>query len=405
MAKNKRNRREEPNARSPKDRDLAVRIARRVYIDGEPQHKVAAAEDVGVSTVSRLLKYAEDHAIVTHVIDPHGRPGVREDLGQALSQEFGLSYAIVVDTVGAPEYQPEADDRLHYHLGRALGEHLRLIVRNGDHLLTTGGRGPFFVGKHLATFHTNLNLNIRDVSVTAISGKMATQVHEPAAAFAAPSVDADDAAFFLAKAFCKDMKQLHALNRQVAYPQPDGYTHRRQDFGHLFTEEGALRNGSTLCVCGIGRLGGKHMFIQREEKKLPFMAGPITDLLELLKDYRDSADSDFFPIGDVANRLFLTREIDDAALHDKVIAKISEINQSVVGLPFTQLALVPTIIVTAGGVPKYPAIRKVLSFRKRTGEPFVSILCTDVEVAKKLLKNGPEKPTDIRSLPGEESMG
>lgn len=397
-------RREAGSARTSKDREFAARVARRVYVDREPQNKVAASEGITVTKVSRLLRYAEDHAIVKHVIDQDGRPWVRDDLAQKLIQQFGLSYGIVVDTgpLGLPEYQPTGDDRLHHLLGKALGEYLRLIVRNGDHVLTVGGRGPFFVAQHLATFYDNLT--IRDVNVTAISGKMATQVHDPTVAFAAPSVDADDAAFFLAKAFCADMaRQFHPLNRQVAYPAPEGYTDRKEDFRHLFSDDGTLRNRSTLCVCGVGRLGGNHMFIRREERNLQHIAAPIADLLSLLASYKDSADHwAFFPIGDIANRLFLTREISEDDLKAKVIAKISDINRSIVGLTFSQLALVPNIIVLAGGHLKYPAIRKVLSFQKPTGEPFVSVLCTDVEVAVNLIKDGPEQPRiDVSTLPGE----
>lgn len=398
----------EPGSTRPsRYRELAARVARRVYEHREPQNKVALSEGISVTRVSRLLRYAEEHAIVKHIIDEDGRPWTRNDLAQRLIQQFGLSNAIVAEAGPLPEYQPTGDDRLHHLLGKALGEYLRLIVRNGDHVLTVGGRGPFFVAQHVATLYTGLNL--RDVHVTAISGKMATQVHDQRLAFAASSVDADDAAFFLAKAFCADMTaQFHPLNRQVAYPAPDGYTDRAKDFRHLFeddsfTHKTTLKNPSTLCICGVGRLGGNHMFIRRVERNLQHIAGPIADLRTLLDAHKDSADPGaFIPVGDIANRLFLTQEIVDPALRARVLAKLGDINRSIVGLTFSQLALVPNIIVIAGGLPKYPAIHKVLSFEKPTGESLVSVLCTDVEVALRLIKEGPEPARiDVASLPGE----
>lgn len=387
------------------NRAFIARIARKIYIDRKSQKEVAEEERASNAKISRALKYAVEQGIIQFIIDEDGVPGIDRTLGRKLCRAYGLSHAIVVDVnaLRLLPYQPAENDRLHYLLGKALAEHLAVLVRPGDHILTVGGRGPYFVAQHLA--HTlDPNLYLRDVYVTAISGRMATEVHEPSApsvASSVSSVDADDAAFFLAKALCRDFAGFHPMNRPVAYS--DGYSYSGKDFEHLFNANGSLRNPSTICICGVGRLGGKHMYMRHEDPRLQAIAQDISGILGLLKGWEDKIEGwSFFPIGDVANRLFLTEEIEDRGLMDDLVQKISQINRKIVGLTFTQLALAPMIIVNAGGTHKFSAIHRVLSFRKPSAEPFVNILCTDSQVAERLISAGPQPPIDMRKLPGEE---
>ncbi|MFQ6027262.1 MAG: hypothetical protein ACE5Q6_07200 [Dehalococcoidia bacterium] len=379
----------------------AARIAHKVYIDKIPRADIAEQEHISLATISRAIKFAETHGIIRYVIDVDGNPLIDQSLARRLREMFKLSHAIVINTALSPypQYGPAEDDRLHHLLGKAVADYLYIAVRDSDSIWTLGGRSTYFAAQHLVTEAHPKN----NVHVTPISGRMATQVYDPTMPFAAPSVDADDAAFFLAKAFCSDPQQFHALNRPVA--SYEEYHHRNSDFGHLFKPDGSLDNPSTICFCGIGRLGGKHMFTRWEDVRLQPISDDIRGLLELLQGYEETIDDEsFFPIGDVANRLFLTDEIAEEEVRNSIVKKLGVINKKIVGLTFSQLAMAPMIIANSGGHYKYPAIRTVLRFRKPSGDPFVNVLCTDSYTAEKLLTDGLEATINIADLPGEQEV-
>jgi DNA-binding transcriptional regulator LsrR (DeoR family) len=382
---------------------------RKVYLERKPQKKVAEEEGVSPATISRALDHAERQGILRHIIDEKAGMDVRRHpvLEQELCQKFGLTSAIVIDATDAipelqtREYDPAADDQLHYLLGRALGDYLRIAIRSGDQILTVGGRGAFFPAKYLAELP--IKSNVKNVRVYSLSGQMATQLHDwlgALAPFAASSVDADDAALYFTKVF--QASELRLLNRPVAYAE--GYTHRDEDFGDLFDQNGSPKHPSTLCICGVGRLGGRHMYMREEDFRLEAISKDIKELREILKGYEEiSGEEPFYPVGDVANRLFpLEKMVKNEEKVKKALRLMGQINRKIVGLTFTQLSHIPTVVVNAGGLHKYPALKAVLGFRRPSEDRWVNVLCTDVQVAEKLLKDKVPADIEMTQLPGEE---
>ena len=382
------------------DLKFSTEIAQKVLVERRSRVDVANSERISLATITRALKFAEDKGIIRYSIDEAGRPWIDDSLGRQLCEVFDLSHAIVVKDSGQV-YEPSHDDRLHNLLGKALGDYLHMSLRPDDHLLTVGGRGTYFVGAHLNSAYRQK----KNVSVTAISGRMATEIHARDGAFSIPSVDADDAAFLLAKSLCSNFGKFHPLNQRVAY-SPE-YADRLHDFSALLDERGELKGSSTICLCGVGQVGGNHMFMRHGDIRLAPIATELKELLKLLAQGGHKItqeNGEFYPIGDIANRLFLATEINGRNALSRLQNLIKQINRKIVGLTLKQLSTATMVIINAGGLHKYLAIRKTLSFRRESGKPFVDVLCTDSQVARQLLLDQGQEYTRIDELPGETQV-
>lgn len=382
------------------DRSFVARVAQKVYVEDRSRGSVAKEENISVATVTRVLRYAREQGIISFVINK-GAASLKldSDLADKLCEKFALTHAIVVQSPeeNVPVYQPAEDDRLHFLLGKALGAYLYTYIRPGDHIWTVGGRGTYFVGSSLPI---EGSVKFKDVHVTAIAGRMATLGHDPMV-MPPSTADADDAAFRLAKVFCDDLRDnFHALNQPVAYA--GGYADRARDFDHLFCPDGSLKHPSTIALCGVGRVGGMHMYMHPEGDHLRPLREELKILFNLLGGYKKKIGNwEFFPLGDLANRLFLTKEIKDKEVRMHINDNIGEINKKIVGLKLSQLALARVTILNAGGIHKCQAIEKILRFRKLSGESLINILCTDSQVAQKLLNIGLQAPIKVNEFPGE----
>ena len=381
---------------------FAERVARRFYIDGLKKGEIADEEKVSAATVTRSLEFAQEQKIVTISINAVGGFTPNTELAEELRKKLQLNCAIVLDPSDSnndPAYEANKDDNLHYALCSEMAKYLKNQLRQNDHIATVGGRGTFFVARQLAMEKTRS----RNISVSAISGRMGTFMHDPNVAFAEASLDASDSAFFLAKALCGEkFDQFYPLNRDVSEDNYQSSEAKQTDFGHLYSEENEIT--ADILLCGVGRLGGNHMFIRHQRDST---AGRDPRLKELEDDIQKLVaqtssekigDEDFYPIADVANRLFTT----DPAINGSITKQLETINKNIVGLTFSELAQIENVYVNAGGDHKYPAIRTLLRFKRPgTDRRFVDVLCTDSRVAKRLLNDDVEIDIAMEDLPGE----
>ena len=104
---------------------LMTKVARLYYEQGLRQSKIAESLQLSQSTVSRLLKRAEQEQIVRVTVSvPHG---VYTDLEEALIAAFGLRDAIVADCV-----RDDDDESVARDLGRAAAYYLETTLNEGE---------------------------------------------------------------------------------------------------------------------------------------------------------------------------------------------------------------------------------------------------------------------------------
>jgi DNA-binding transcriptional regulator LsrR (DeoR family) len=104
---------------------LMTKVARQYYEQGLRQSEIAASLQLSQSSVSRLLKRAEqEHIVRVTVSVPHG---VYTDLEEALIATFGLRDAIVADCV-----RDDDDESVARDLGRAAAYYLETTINQGE---------------------------------------------------------------------------------------------------------------------------------------------------------------------------------------------------------------------------------------------------------------------------------
>jgi len=104
---------------------LMTRVARQYYEQGLRQSEIAESLQLSQSTVSRLLKRAEQEQIVRVTVSvPHG---VYTDLEEALVATFGLRDAIVADCI-----RDDDDESVARDLGRAAAYYLETTLIQGE---------------------------------------------------------------------------------------------------------------------------------------------------------------------------------------------------------------------------------------------------------------------------------
>lgn len=104
---------------------LMTKVARQYYEQGLRQSEIAESLQLSQSSVSRLLKRAEqEHIVRVTVSVPHG---VYSDLEEALIATFGLRDAIVADCV-----RDDDDESVSRDLGRAAAYYLETTLNQGE---------------------------------------------------------------------------------------------------------------------------------------------------------------------------------------------------------------------------------------------------------------------------------
>ena len=104
---------------------LMTKVARLYYEQGMRQSEIAENLHLSQSTVSRLLKRAEQEQIVRVTVSvPHG---VYTDLEEALVATFGLHDAVVADCV-----RDDDDESVQRDVGRAAAYYLETTLDQGE---------------------------------------------------------------------------------------------------------------------------------------------------------------------------------------------------------------------------------------------------------------------------------
>lgn len=310
------------------DQRLLVRIARLYYEDGLNQPKIAELLSISQARVSRLLKKALAEGVVRITVNPP--VGVHSSLEDELRRRFGLSEAIVVDTVDDDEKS------LMHTLGAAAAAHLETTV---------GSRDVIGISSWSSTLLATVNA-MRPVGSS--QGSTVVQilggVGDPAA-----EVHATELTRRMARL-------LHGTPVFLPVPGIVGSSEARRvlEADEFVARALALFSTLTIAIVGIGAL---------EPSPLLAQSGNVFGAPELDELGARGA------VGDVCLRFF-DRNGDEmpGALGDRVI-----------GLSLDQLKAVPRSVAVAGGKRKLNAIRGAL-----TGG-FVTSLVTDRTTAESLI--------------------
>jgi DNA-binding transcriptional regulator LsrR (DeoR family) len=120
---------------------LMTAVARQYYLEGKTRVEIADQLQTSRFKVARLLDAARELGIVTITIKPRGL--VDADLSEQLSQQFGLTRALVVWADG------DDPEELYGQLGRAAARHLAETVAATDVLGFDTGRTVSHIADHL----------------------------------------------------------------------------------------------------------------------------------------------------------------------------------------------------------------------------------------------------------------
>ena len=103
---------------------LMTKVARMYYVLQYKQTQIAEQLDISQSTISRLLKRAQDEQIIRiHISVP---TGIYADIEAELEKAYGLKEAIVVDSVG------DSEDQIMRDIGAAAAYYLEQTIRPNE---------------------------------------------------------------------------------------------------------------------------------------------------------------------------------------------------------------------------------------------------------------------------------
>ncbi len=371
------------NISSPQKAELVHKIAQKVYIEGKKQH--AVAKELGISspsTVSRLLSYGWETGILTLGYNPDAGRGIERDpdLEMALNSSFHLQNALVIRSPYTSEYDLEVDNRLHQSLGSALANHLKVILRSGDHIGVGGGRANYETAKAL---YEQRPLPLKDVTVTSLIGRLSSPPQWPSGR-GPHTIDADDVSFMMAAAFQDAVSR--PISMSLALPSSSIVAElKATGSGMLLAEEkwNELPDQFVpdIALVGVGSLDPRsgHAFRHLNDLAIDSIREPLEELVGLMK-------SGYCPVGDIASRLFFVAPPPGIVISKETKAKVNglidEINANLLCVTFNQLRKINKVIVTAGGLFKVNALFTLLSLP----DPIIHELCTDETTARQLLE-------------------
>lgn len=121
-------------------KELAIKVAKMYYINGESQEKIAELTGMSRSNISRILKKCLDEGIVE--ITVHDTISVRMKLAHSIQTAFGLKEVIIVHSAPAP-------DRIYRNVGQSLSVYLMKILKDGMTLGVGRGRACYYIGRNI----------------------------------------------------------------------------------------------------------------------------------------------------------------------------------------------------------------------------------------------------------------
>ncbi len=121
-------------------KEMAVRVAKMYYINGDSQEKIAEVTGMSRSNISRILKKCVEEGIVE--ITVHDTISVRVKLAHSIQMAFGLKEVIIVHSASLP-------DRIYRNVGRSLSMYLMHIMKDGMTLGVGKGRACYYIGRNI----------------------------------------------------------------------------------------------------------------------------------------------------------------------------------------------------------------------------------------------------------------
>lgn len=298
------------------------------YEQGLRQTEIMERLNMSQSTISRLLKRAEQAGIVRITVSVPS--GAHPELEEALQERFGLKEAIVIDSI-------EDDEQIVRDLGPAAAYYVETTLRPQDVVGLSSWSAALLAMVDSMQPSTRGN-GVRVVQILGGVGNPSAEVH----------------ATHLTRRFANLVGGSATL---LPAPGVVGSTEaRRVLMKDRFVQEAAqLMNTVTLALVGIGAIEPSRMLAQ---------SGNVFSSQELETLRSQGA------VGDICLRFF----------DSEGVPLVSPLNDRVIGMDLAQLKKAARVVGVAGGSRKMAAIRGALIGR------LVNVLLTDRSTAERLLK-------------------
>jgi DNA-binding transcriptional regulator LsrR (DeoR family) len=307
---------------------LMTKVSRMYYEQGLRQTEIMERLNMSQSTISRLLKRAEQAGIVRITVSVPS--GAHPELEEALQERFGLKEAIVIDSI-------EDDEQIVRDLGPAAAYYVETTLRPQDVVGLSSWSAALLAMVDSMQPSTRGN-GVRVVQILGGVGNPSAEVH----------------ATHLTRRFANLVGGSATL---LPAPGVVGSTEaRRVLMKDRFVQEAAqLMNTVTLALVGIGAIEPSRMLAQ---------SGNVFSSQELETLRSQGA------VGDICLRFF----------DSEGVPLVSPLNDRVIGMDLAQLKKAARVVGVAGGSRKMAAIRGALIGR------LVNVLLTDRSTAERLLK-------------------
>jgi DNA-binding transcriptional regulator LsrR (DeoR family) len=309
---------------------LMTKVSRMYYEQGLRQTEIMDRLNMSQSTISRLLKRAEQAGIVRITVSVPS--GAHPDLEEALQERYALKEAIVVDSI-------DDDEQIVRDLGPAAAYYVETTLRPHDVVGLSSWSAALLAMVDSMQPSTRGN-GVRVVQILGGVGNPSAEVH----------------ATHLTRRFANLMGGSATL---LPAPGVVGSAEaRRVLMKDRFVQEAAqLMNTVTLALVGIGSIEPSRMLAE---------SGNVFshDELEMLR--KQGA------VGDICLRFF----------NADGVPVTTTLNDRVIGMDLGQLKKSTRVVGVAGGSRKTAAIRGALAGR------LINVLLTDRNTAERLLGVG-----------------
>ena len=376
--------------------------ARRHYVDGEPQDKIAFDRGVKPSTVSRRLRDARGRAVVAFSINPiFGVVGKDvPHLGRKLRERFELDDALVVDVgIANHDFETELarDDYIHLVLANRTGAEVVSSLRPKHHIALGPGRPVHQIARLVA----RSSLSAKDLTITSLCGRLWAHSWDVSGAKFARPMDADDAAFIFASAFEEQGVHFNTVvHRLFAANANEARTIMASNCPFRPDGQWVPAEPPTRVIIGIGAVdpqsGHRIADLYREQGKdfAPYLLAAADDLKVIIKEVEKRSLPYF---GDVMNRYFPVLKVPSniqpadvpqlRAAYAWLHSELEAFNGRIVAAQWPHLRQSKNVSAVAGGSFKFNAIWSLCILGLlRPENRIISELNTDSVTAEQLLK-------------------
>jgi DNA-binding transcriptional regulator LsrR (DeoR family) len=359
---------------------------------------------VAIRQLGIIPFYSPDHELEKQLVNAFGP----YNLKKAIVADIDLSQGSKADAAAGPEESQGASpsEIIHQQLGHAAATEIHetagLFRSKNDIVAVGSGRAVHAVIDSLQQFEP---FKVDDISIMSLTGSLFFQQTKVPQEYL---LDADIHTALLAQRFAGKVHTL-PTSSSIAHDKNNLPSIRRS------TPLGQGYHNPTVAIIGVGTLSPGHRFHQvaRNRRELEdehrsaenngdtvraqrlkeqldsFVLSPIQADLQHLINLSDAIGAEcpgYNPVADVCNRLYFVPPPPAYSLlaetKAEIIAKIDNINDSLLTANKTQLDNIGTLILVAGTKAKARAIFTLL-IRKL---PKIDTLCVDADTANALLE-------------------